>query len=162
MAEVWRKCSSCKNDIMTGQKYYVCSVSTCQGRVTNYAFCGVNCWDAHLPIERHRGDSAGAIERKAPMVPDAQAPAPAAAAEGQRRIVRAGGPAGGAATQGSKEDEVLVVVTKVRKYIADRSGMNTSAGLYDILTEKVKRICDLAIEEARAQGRKTVMDRDVH
>jgi histone H3/H4 len=57
---------------------------------------------------------------------------------------------------------VLVVVTKVRKYIADKSGMNTSAGVYEELTEKIKRLCDLAIEEARVQGRKTVMDRDFH
>lgn len=39
--------------------------------------------------------------------------------------------------------------------------MNTSAGVYTILTERIKRVCDLAIEEARRQGRKTVMDRDV-
>ncbi len=147
MAEVWKKCSSCKKDILTGQTYYVCSVSTCQGKVTNYVFCSVNCWDAHVPTERHRPDSAGAIERTAPKDLNQAEPA---------RRVMVGSPSSAA-----KEDgEVLVVVTKVRKYIADRSGMNTSASVYDALTEKVKRLCDQAIEEARTQSRKTVMDRD--
>jgi hypothetical protein len=155
MPEIWKKCSSCKNDIMTGQKYYVCSVTTCQGRVTNYAFCSVPCWDAHLPIERHRGDSAGAIERTAPSQPDTSAAAGLDA--GQRRMVR---PTGGAPAKALGEDEILVVVTKIRKYISDRSGMNTSAGVYSTLTDRIKQLCDLAIDEARAQGRKTVMDRD--
>lgn len=150
MPELFKKCSSCKKDIFTGQTYYVCSVSTCRGRVTNYAFCSVSCWDAHLPIERHKGDSAGAIEKIAPK--------PGVETEGQpRRIVPSS--AGGSSSSG--EDDLLVVLTKVRKYIADRSGMNTSAGVYTVLTERIKRVCDLAIESARAHGRKTVMDRDV-
>ncbi|MBN8554847.1 MAG: hypothetical protein J0L93_05325 [Deltaproteobacteria bacterium] len=59
------------------------------------------------------------------------------------------------------EDEVLVVVSKVKKYISEKSGMNTSANVMDALTTRVQRICDQAIEEARRQGRKTVMDRDL-
>lgn len=157
MAEIWRKCSSCKNDIMTGQNYYVCSVSTCRGAKTNYAFCSVNCWDAHVPIERHRGDSAGALEKRAPT----GAEVASAAASAPRKVIP-GGMAAGSGSAKTNEDEVLVVVSKVRKYIADRSGMNTSASLYDALTEKLKKLCDRAIEEARTQGRKTVMDRDVH
>lgn len=153
MPQPWRKCSSCKKDILTGQKYFVCSVSTCRGAATNYVFCSVSCWDAHVPVERHRGDSAGAIEKEAPKDLTSDGPIPF----GQKRIV-------GASHSGSKnstEDDVLVVVTKVRKYISDKSGMNTSAGVYDILTERIKLICERAIENARAQGRKTVMDRDV-
>lgn len=145
----FRKCSSCKKDILIGSTYYVCSVSTCRGNATNYAFCSISCWDAHIPVERHRGDSAGAIEKTAV----AEAPAK----EGARRII-AGSPAPKAS--GAGEDDVLVVVSKVRKYIQDRSGMNTSASVYDLLTEQIKRACDLAIDEARTQGRKTVMDRD--
>jgi hypothetical protein len=150
MAQPWRKCSSCKKDIMTGQKYYLCSVSTCRGAATNYVFCSIACWDAHVPIERHRSESAGAIEKVAGADP---APAPA----GQRKIVSQPS----APAKQTTEDEVLVVVTKVRKYIADKSGMNTSGGVYDVLTDRIKNICDKAIENARAQGRKTVMDRDV-
>ncbi len=151
MAGVWRKCSSCKRDILLNSPYYVCSVSTCQGRVTNYVFCSVNCWDAHLPIERHRGDSAGAIERRAPSTPDAAAE-PKKIIPGQQK---AAGPTGTAS-----EDDMLVVVTKVRKYIADKSGMNTSASAYEKLSDKIRNLCDGAIEVACSQGRKTVMDRD--
>jgi hypothetical protein len=160
MPETWKKCSSCKGDIACGQTYYVCSVSTCQGRVTNYAFCSMGCWDAHVPVERHRPESAGAIERRAPNTPEAAQPVAA-----PKRVMVAGGAAPAPSAKPgatSVDDEVLVVVTKIRKYIADRSGgMNTSAGVYDALTERIKRICDQAIEVARSQGRKTVMDRDV-
>jgi len=151
--QVWRKCSSCKGDILTGQKYYVCSVSTCQGKVTNYAFCSVNCWDAHVPVERHRGDSAGAMERTAPKEPGAE-PAP--------RVVLTGGTPAKAPPPGktSVEDEILVVVSKVRKYVSEKSGLNTSAEVYDTLTEKIKRLCDRAIDHAKSQGRKTIMSRD--
>lgn len=158
MPETWKKCSSCKNDILCGQTYYVCSVSTCQGRTTNYAFCSIPCWDAHVPTERHKPDSAGALERKAPSTPAAAEPERA-----PRRVIATKSPE--AAKQGgasSVEDEILVVVSKVRKYIADKSGgMNTSASVYEALTDRIQRICDKAIEVARSQGRKTVMDRDV-
>ncbi len=135
---------------MTGQKYYLCSVSTCQSKVTNYAFCSVGCWDAHVPMERHRPDGAGALERVAPKSlagAEAQPSAPAAKA-----VIASSKPLG--------DDEVLVVVSKVRKYISDQSGLNTSAEVYDTLSEKIKRLCDRAIEESRAHGRKTVMSRD--
>jgi histone H3/H4 len=147
---VFRKCSSCKKDILTGSTYYVCSVTTCRGSATNYGFCSVTCWDAHIPIERHRGDSAGAIEKKA--VTEATP-----AKEGARRIIASQPGTKSAATA---EDEILVVVSKVRKYIQDRAGMNTSASVYDLLSEQIKRACDLAIDVARTEGRKTVMDRD--
>ncbi len=144
--EVWRKCSSCKKDLLCGETYFACSVSTCQSKVTNYAFCSVPCWDAHLPVERHRSGSSGAIERRAP--------AHAEAAPAVRKIVSS------SSSSSPMESEVLVVVTKVRKYIADRAQMNTSASVYDALTEKIKILCDAAIDVARAEGRKTVMDRD--
>jgi hypothetical protein len=131
--------------------YYVCSVSTCQSKITNYAFCGVACWDAHLPVERHRSGSAGAIERRAPSS--------AEAANSARKVVVARSAAASSGTAASG-DEVLVVVTKVRKYIHDRADMNTAASVYDALTEKIKNLCDGAIEQARTEGRKTVMDRD--
>lgn len=148
----WRNCSTCKSEIGWNSPYYVCSVSTCQGRVTNYVFCSVNCWDAHVPVERHRPESSGAIERRSPR----EGEEPAAPA---RRIVPTKSP--GASGSGAVETEVLVVVSKVRKYIADRSGMNTSASVYDALTERIQRLCDQAIEVAKSQSRKTVMDRDI-
>lgn len=60
-----------------------------------------------------------------------------------------------------EEQEVLVVASKVKAYIRAKSGMNTSAAVLDALSAKVRAICDQAIETARADGRKTVMDRDV-
>ncbi|GAB4187826.1 MAG: hypothetical protein Tsb0015_07020 [Simkaniaceae bacterium] len=57
--------------------------------------------------------------------------------------------------------EALVVASKVKKYIKEASdGMNTSASVMDALTEIVKRECDRAIERAKSEKRKTVMDRD--
>lgn len=56
--------------------------------------------------------------------------------------------------------ETLVVVSKVKKHIKDKAGMNTSATAMDALTKIVERECSKAIENARSDGRKTVMDRD--
>ena len=56
--------------------------------------------------------------------------------------------------------EMLIVVSKVKKRIKDKAGMNTSASAMDALTQIVERECDRAIKNAQAEGRKTVMDRD--
>ncbi|NGX51467.1 MAG: hypothetical protein K1060chlam2_01333 [Chlamydiae bacterium] len=56
--------------------------------------------------------------------------------------------------------QVLVVVSKVKKHIKDKSGMNTSATAMEALTKVVERSCERAVENARREGRKTVMDRD--
>ena len=65
----------------------------------------------------------------------------------------------GASTEKS-EKEVLVVASKVKGYIKEKSEMNTSAGVLDALSERIRGLCDAAIESARRDGRKTVMDRD--
>jgi histone H3/H4 len=58
--------------------------------------------------------------------------------------------------------EPLVVASKVKKYVKESgSGMNTSAAVIDILTEKVKRLLDAGIECAKKDKRKTLMDRDL-
>ena len=59
----------------------------------------------------------------------------------------------------SKTD-VLVVASKVKKLIKDKSGFNTSASVMDELTKIVIRECEKAIERAQREHRKTVMDRD--
>ena len=56
--------------------------------------------------------------------------------------------------------EVLVVVSKLKKYIKAEAGMNTSNGVAQVLSERVKGLCAQAIEHAKSEGRKTVMDRD--
>lgn len=58
------------------------------------------------------------------------------------------------------DQEVLVVVSKLKTYIKEKSGMNTSGGVAAVLSDAVRRMCDEAIERARNEGRKTVMDRD--
>ena len=58
--------------------------------------------------------------------------------------------------------ESLVVVSKVKKYIKDKSEMNTSGAVMERLTQLVERECEKAIENARRDNRKTVMDRDFH
>jgi len=57
--------------------------------------------------------------------------------------------------------EVLVVASKLKKYIKEQSGMNTSASVMEELSARVKVLCDQAIENAKEDGRKTVKDRDV-
>jgi len=56
--------------------------------------------------------------------------------------------------------DVLVVVSKLKAYVKARSGMNTSDGVTDVLSAKLRKLCDAAIEVAQADGRKTVLDRD--
>ena len=58
--------------------------------------------------------------------------------------------------------EVLVVASKVKAFIKTQSdGMNVSESTIDALTKIVEKKCEEAIENAKRDGRKTVMDRDV-
>jgi histone H3/H4 len=57
-------------------------------------------------------------------------------------------------------DEVLVVVSKLKKYIKDCSEMNTAGSVAEALSNAIRRMCDKAIQNAKNDGRKTVMDRD--
>ena len=66
----------------------------------------------------------------------------------------------GTDTNGSGSGEVLVVASKLKNYIREKSGMNTSAAVMDAVSAKVRSWCDQAVENARRDGRKTVMDRD--
>jgi histone H3/H4 len=58
------------------------------------------------------------------------------------------------------DEEVLVVVSKLKNYIRAKSDFNTAGNVAPKLSEMVRRMCDQAIERARSDGRKTVMDRD--
>lgn len=57
--------------------------------------------------------------------------------------------------------DVLVVVSKMKKYIKDKAGMNTAASATAAMTKIIEHYCDKAIEKAKAENRKTVMDRDL-
>ena len=56
--------------------------------------------------------------------------------------------------------EVLVVASKIKKHIKDKSGMSTSATVMDALSRLLEEKIDGAIEKAKSNGRKTVMDKD--
>ncbi|PCI77297.1 hypothetical protein COB21_03300 [Candidatus Aerophobetes bacterium] len=56
--------------------------------------------------------------------------------------------------------EKLVVESKVRKFVKEASGMNTSASAFEALNKLIHDACTSACEKAKSDGRKTVMDRD--
>jgi histone H3/H4 len=164
----WKSCSTCRKDIEYSATYWVCSVSTCNRKRLGLYFCSVACWDSHLPEARHR--EAWAVEEKAPSKAQAlqqeaeqakpkqavQASAPA------RRTVAAVSPT----TRSEPDDDslpkdVLVVVSKLKKYVKARSEMKTSDTVIPVLSEELRRICDRAIRVAAQNGRKTVLDREV-
>lgn len=55
--------------------------------------------------------------------------------------------------------EVLAVMSKVKSYIKSK-GFNTAGSVGDVLTNKIKEMCDKAMENTKNDKRKTVMDRD--
>jgi len=178
MAERWRRCSACKRDIALAAVYWVCSVSTCNRARTALVFCSVDCWEIHLPTERHR--EAWAVEKRAPKVPDAPETAKAGGAPGAggARAVpvpgaaaTGGPPATGARpgvvvrraaeTEASSPTDVLVVASKLKAYIRDGSGFNTSDRVLLVLSDVLRKLCDDAIRSAKRAGRDTVLDRDL-
>ena len=186
---VWLLCSACRKPIRFGAVHWVCSVSTCNRDRTRLVFCSVSCWDSHVATLRHR--DAWAVEARAPSrdesardgradgPPRAPAPAPPPSAPVARPVApgapsafaappaprpagsvtaHAGGPA---LSNHFDHDDVLVVVSKVKKYIRDRGGVNTSDAVAEALGAHVRKVCDDAIRNAVRDGRKTVLDRDV-
>jgi histone H3/H4 len=106
----------------------------------------------------------------APAPRPAPAAAPAAPASGPpappRRIVGEPPPASaaaptGVALQDVADRDILIVVSKLKKYIKDRSGMNCSDAVAEVLSDHVRAIADESIRAAGRDERKTVLDRDV-
>src|SRR5690606_3438409 len=86
----------------------------------------------------------------------------ATSAEPIRRIVAPpAAPSAAAALTTADTSEILVVVSKLKKYVKERSGMNTSDGVVQALSDHLRDVCDRAIRKAGEDGRKTVLDRDV-
>lgn len=167
MDNFWKKCSSCKKELIFESTYYVCSVSTCNQKRTGLVFCSVACWDAHMPVARHRS-SAGAVETIAPSREEHERelraeigfPGDSRSERTAKRVIVRDGSSSRPAPTGVKTD-VLVVASKVKKYMKEMDDMNTAASTMDELSERIILLCDKSIENARADGRKTVMDRDV-
>ena len=152
-------------------------MSTC-ARVakTGLFFCSVSCWEAHLPTMRHR--EAWAVEKRAPseaawrrQLDDERRSEAGGASEPARPVAmslprsdapprRVVAPPDPPAPADDAGDDILIVVSKLKKYIRARSGMNTSDGVMEILSDQLRRLCDLAIRHAAEEGRKTVLDRD--
>lgn len=57
--------------------------------------------------------------------------------------------------------DVLVVTSKVKKFIKEQGGCNTSAETIDVLSKAVEALCKRGIDAAKNEGRKTVMARDI-
>jgi hypothetical protein len=88
----WKRCSTCKKEIAFTAEYWVCNVSTCNRGRTALAFCSVNCWDAHVPLLRHR--ESWAEEARSPTAAEWARQQREAAEKERRRGVRERGTRG--------------------------------------------------------------------
>jgi len=188
--DTWLKCTECKTDIPFGGHHYVCSVSTCKRSKFRLVFCSPTCWDSHLSSVRHRdawaedavaptremwarelaseSESANASASAAPTAtPRPAAPTrPAPAAPVTRRVVGDASPSTAAKLEGVKladvrDRDILIVVSKMKKYIKERAGMNCSDAFADVLSDHVRMLCDEGIRAAARDERKTVLERDL-
>jgi histone H3/H4 len=145
----WRHCGSCKKEIKYNAIYQVCNVSSCKKLV----FCSVDCWDLHNPVMNHK--SSWAEENRAPKAPT-DVDSEATVATPRRILVTTSGNNSNTQT----DHEILIVASKLKQYVKDKHDMNTSANVMEILSKHVRRLSDRAVERAKSEGRKTLMDRD--
>src|SRR5262249_43657430 len=143
----------CKKPIAFQQTYYVCSVSTCNRTRHDFCFCSVACWDAHVPMMRHR--EAWAEQQTAPT-----REAVGRDHHAEHALQNASRTPGGSAGTAGSAHEVLIVVSKLKQYIKQHAAMHTADSVTRVLSDHVRHLCDQAIAHATAEGRKTVMDRD--
>jgi len=139
----WRKCTTCKKPIAFLAPYWICSVSTCNKKRSGFIFCNLNCFDAHIPVMSHR--EAGAIEMKAPATKE----------EAEKKSPYS--------MERTNENEILVVISKVKDYIRTSTpyDMSTSQSAMEALSDHIRALTQKAIENAKANNRKTVMDKDL-
>ncbi|HLG22913.1 MAG TPA: hypothetical protein VI382_08850 [Candidatus Manganitrophaceae bacterium] len=57
--------------------------------------------------------------------------------------------------------DILVVSSKIKKFVREKSEFNTSSEFLAALSQRVEKICLEAIERARMDKRKTVKERDL-
>jgi len=156
-ASTWRVCSACKKPILWNGSYWVCSVSSCNRARAPYVFCRIECWDSHVPVMNHR--DAWAEERVAPSRPRPAAAPTAPLVTRPLGAPTAAQPASRTAAPAPDLD-VLIVVSKLKKYMRDKHGLSTSDQVIAVLSDRVRELCDDAAEKSRQAGRKTLMDRD--
>jgi hypothetical protein len=165
--EVWKKCSVCKSEIGFEEPYLQCTVSTCSRPGRESVFCSVPCWDAHVPIMNHK--DAGFRKFVSPKE-KAEKLMKVEKNNVMNNVIKKNGvktmdtTTNKTTTENTHNDTapkpVLVVVSKLKEYISDTSGMNTSGTVPEVVSRYVREICDKAVANAAADGRKTVMDRD--
>jgi hypothetical protein len=167
MDSFWRRCSTCKREMAFAAAYWTCSVSTCNRKGSSFVFCSLSCWNGHVPTMRHR--DAWAEQQTSPSRDEWERERANAAKAAHARPA----PTRDAGSESAEPDDdgaelapgeiphdVLIVASKLKKYIRARSGMNTSENVMDTLSDRVRALCEDAILRAREDGRKTVMDRD--
>lgn len=162
--DAWSECSMCKKPISFSAKYWECSVSTCNRKRTALRFCSVRCWDTHLPGARHR--EAWAVEEISPSREEARQQRREEAEAAARRDARS------SASSATREPvqitlrdkdlphDILIVASKLKSYIRARSGLRTSDGVMEHLSQRLRNLCDRAILNAGQDGRRTLMPRD--
>ncbi|MFK7871819.1 MAG: hypothetical protein AB8C84_01430 [Oligoflexales bacterium] len=131
MNNFWKKCGPCGKEITHQTAYFACGTSSCQ----KSAFCSLSCWNAHIPLMKHK--DAWAEERISPGLNDTR--------DQNTQI---------------KSTDVLVVASKLKAYIKESSGLNTSASALTRLSDIIRLQSDKAMKNAKNEGRKTVLDRD--
>jgi hypothetical protein len=103
--------------------------------------------------------TSAATPQARPAAPIATPAAPAAPA---RSVVGESAPAApGMHLNDIVDRDMLIVVSKLKKYIKDRSGMNCSDAVAEVLSDHIRVLCDDSIRAAGRDERKTVLERDV-
>lgn len=151
----WRKCSSCKNPIAFSQKYWICSITSCNHQRTGLVFCKVSCFDAHVPMMNHK--DAGAYEKRAPSIAEWQKEQIPASMSAKKSLAQVDSKP---LAPGTAPREILVVVSKTKDYVRIKNGLNTSDGVMELLSDRLRAILDEASKRAAQDGRKTLMERD--
>lgn len=131
--DTWKKCNICGKKIPYGAQYQQCSVSSCK----KFAYCSVDCWDMHLSVTPHK--NAWCEEVRAP----------------KRVLVHSK-----STPQNSDNNDILIVASRLKQFVSNISDMNTSSSVMEKLSDIVRAEVRKATENAKSQGRKTLMDRD--
>lgn len=155
--DYWKQCNICKKPIAFEADHFLCSVSTCRRKRTGLVFCELACFEAHLPMLRHR--DAWAEKEKAPSKAAWQAEKAAAVkkqAESPRRVIASPSET----TNAAPPNEVLVIASKLKKFIKLKANMNTSDSAISVISDHLRELSVAALRNAAADGRKTVLDRD--
>ncbi|MFT6633631.1 MAG: hypothetical protein ACJAS4_003602 [Bacteriovoracaceae bacterium] len=153
--EYWRKCIVCKKEIKFSSKYFKCSVTSCDKKRSPAQFCSVDCWDVHRSIMSHK--SAGADEYHSPtkeeweLLENNNSKVRMISSVKKSEITHSGN---------ANTEDVLVVVSKLKNFVKESSGMNTSGDVMPALSDILRKVCSRAVENAQRDGRKTLMARD--